>query len=78
MNAALSSAELSRTMKGLLLELGRSLGNFDLNGQLRGIEAVRRQALEALQNSVKDRDQRIRSYQTLGLCAGAALAILLL
>ena len=78
MNAALSSAELSRTMKELLLELGRSLGNFDLNGQLRGIEAVRRQALEALQNSVKDRDQRIRSYQTLGLCAGAALAILLL
>ena len=65
-------------MKELLLELGRSLGNFDLNGQLRGIEAVRRQALEALQNSVKDRDQRIRSYQTLGLCAGAALAILLL
>jgi len=24
----------------------------------------------------KDRDVRLRSYQTLGLCAGAALAIL--
>ena len=78
MSAAVSASELSRTVKGLLLELGRSLGNFDLSGQLRGIEAVRRQAQEALQNSVKNRDLRIRSYQTLGLCAGAALAILLL
>ena len=74
----MSDSELSRTLKELLLELGRGLGSFDLNGQLRGIEAVRRQAIEALQESVNDRDVRIRSYQTLGLCAGAALAILLL
>ena len=78
MNAAVSVSELSRTVKCLLQELGRSLGCFDLNGQLRGIEAVRKQGIEALQVSVKDRDVRIRSYQTIGLCAGAALAILLL
>ena len=78
MRSAVSDSELSRTLKELLLELGRGLGSFDLNGQLRGIEAVRRLAIEALQESVNDRDVRIRSYQTLGLCAGAALAILLL
>lgn len=78
MNASVSNSDLSRSMKRLLRELGRSLGCFDLSGQLRGIESVRSLAQEALQQSVKDRDVRIRSYQTLGLCAGAALAILLL
>ncbi len=78
MNAAVVNSELSRKMKALLRELGRSLGSFDLSGQIRGIDAVRRQAMDALQESVRNRDVRIRSYQTLGLCAGAALAILLL
>jgi len=57
--------------------LGKSIGRFDLDGQLRGLEAVRqdcRRNLEALGNN---RESRLRSYQTLGLCAGAALAILL-
>ena len=56
--------------------LGSSLGLFDLDGQLRGMEATRifcRKELEALSYN---RDSRLRSYQTLGLCAGAALAIL--
>ena len=78
MNAAVAGSSLSTPTKRLLQNLGRSLGRFDLDGQLQGIEAVRQEAAQILDKLTKDRDVRLRSYQTLGLCAGAALAILLL
>lgn len=56
--------------------LGRSLGRFDLDGQLKGLEAVRQECRRNLEALAQNRDVRLRSYQTLGLCAGAALAIL--
>lgn len=59
-------------------ELGHSLGKFDLQGQLQGLEAARQQCRQALQVLTNNRDARLRSYQTLGICAGAALAIILI
>lgn len=56
--------------------LGRSIGRFDLDGQLKGLEAVRQDCRRSLEALMVNRDSRLRSYQTLGLCAGAALAIL--
>ncbi len=56
--------------------LGSSLGHFDLEGQIRGMEAVRGFCRKELEDLSYNRDSRLRSYQTLGLCAGAALAIL--
>lgn len=61
----------------LLLLLGRSLGRFDLSGQLKGLSALREQCSQQLQELRADRDTRLRSYRILGLCAGAALVILL-
>ena len=78
MNAAISQSDLCRTAKQLLYDLGKTLGRFDLPGQLRGIEAIRREGKLALDKLTSNQDVRLRSYQTLGLCAGAALAILLL
>lgn len=57
--------------------LGASLGRFDLDGQIRGLEAVRSFCRTELEQLGANRDVRLRSYQTLGLCAGAAVAILL-
>ena len=54
-----------------------TLGLFDVQGQLRGLEAARSHCRAALEELGQDRDMRLRSYQTLGLCAGAALVILL-
>lgn len=59
-------------------QLGRTLGRFDLDGQLRGIESAREGCRRELRELERNRQQRLRSYRTLGLCAGAALAILLL
>ncbi len=61
-----------------LRRLGQSLGRFDLEGQIKGLETVRQECRRELESLNKDRDIRIRNYQTLGLCAGAAIAILLI
>lgn len=56
--------------------LGSSLGRFDLQGQLSGLETVAQMCQRDLDGLTLNRDARLRSYMTLGLCAGAALVIL--
>lgn len=56
--------------------LGRSLGKFDMIGQLKGLETTRIECRQKLELLLLNKDTRVRSYQTLGLCAGAAIAIL--
>ncbi|MBE6975747.1 MAG: hypothetical protein E7439_00910 [Ruminococcaceae bacterium] len=70
--------ELPSKAADALWELGSSLGVYDLPGQQMGIRAVRDRCCTLLQEMESQHTQRIRSYQTLGLCAGAALAILLI
>jgi len=64
-------------VRGAAEELGGNLGRFDIPGQLRGLENTRKECCDKLQMLTQNNDSRLRSYQTLGLCAGAALAILL-
>ena len=59
-----------------MTQLGASLGQYDLSGQLKGLEAVGKYCSHELQRLGVRREERLRGYQTLGLCAGAALAIL--
>lgn len=56
--------------------MGMSLGRFDAEGQVRGLESVRAFCRSELDAMGVNREARLRSYQTLGLCMGAALAIL--
>ncbi len=56
--------------------LGRSLGRFDVTGQLSGLQGVAELCKRDLEGLYSGREERIRSYQTLALCAGAALVIL--
>ena len=69
---------MPRSVHRLLSELGQTLGQFDLPGQVRGIEGCIQTTRSTLHQHGQDKCTHIRSYQTLGLCAGAALAILLL
>ena len=64
-----------RIVKALEL-LGTTLGRFDAEGQVHGMEAVRSYCRGELEVMAENRESRLRSYQTLGLCAGAALVIL--
>lgn len=58
--------------------LGQTLGHFDLPGQVTSLKQCRQSCLAQLETLEHQQSQRLRSYQTLGFCAGAALAILLL
>lgn len=68
--------QLPGSMRRLLFRLGKSLGRFDLPGQLRGLEAISNACQEELSALKQNRDLRTRNYQTLALCAGIALVIL--
>ena len=67
---------LPRSVYKILKSMGSSLGRYDLSGQLRGLEAIRESCQLELRNLDLSREERTRGYQTIGLCAGAALAIL--
>lgn len=69
---------LPQVTKNMLLKLGSTLGRFDLNGQIKAIESVRHSSRNALSKMESEKSVRIRSYQTLGVCAGAALVIILI
>ena len=68
--------ELPRTERLLFRRLGSSLGRYDLPGQLEGLEALEKFCEKQLLALEENRDVRLRSYGTLGFCAGAALVIL--
>lgn len=68
--------DLPAVLRRPLVQLGQTLGRFDLPGQLQGLKAVEDSCCRELKRLEQNRDVRLRSYQTLGLCAGAALAIL--
>lgn len=74
--AAATVGPLPSRIREAVCVLGASLGRFDLEGQLQGMESVRTFCRNELDRMSANRDVRLRSYQTLGLCAGAALAIL--
>lgn len=74
--AAAAKCDLSPRLRELLNSMGQTLGRFDLTGQLKGLEALRGRCTQELEGLSQNRDDRLRSYQTLGLCAGAALVIL--
>ena len=79
MTSALQSVtNIPHRTQDLIVLLGKSLGKFDIDGQLKGFVSVREECKRNLAEMTHNRASRLRSYQTLGLCAGAALAILLI
>lgn len=77
MNVALSKCTgLPEQTIHSLRELGGSLGRFDLAGQIQALESVRASCRMRLSRLEENKDIRLRSYQTLGLCAGVAIVII--
>ena len=76
--ALLSVKDIPPKLKSALQAFGNSLGKYDLQGQINEISAVKEQCLTQLTQMRNQMDLRLRSYQTMGLCVGAGLAILFL
>lgn len=69
---------IPQSVRDALVQLGNNLGRFDLDSQIKGLEYMRTECRSRLNSLQQNADGRIRNYQTLGLCGGAALVILLL
>lgn len=61
-----------------LVDLAARLGRYDTDSQLQGIDMAVLRLTELLRQAEIERSTRSKTYQTLGICAGLALAILLL
>lgn len=68
--------DLPEMTRDVMLLLGKTLGRFDAEGQLKSLEAAISECERKLEVLSCNQDMKIRNYRTLGLCAGAALAIL--
>lgn len=78
-NAALNQVkDLPISSRDGVLELAISLGAFGVQGQLDSLRKTKALCEDRLNKLTADQDVRLRSYQTLGICAGAALAIVLM
>ena len=65
----------SRTAGNLLL-FGQSMGRFALSGQLTELKSMVEMCKRDIQSLSVNRDARLRSYATLGICCGVALVVL--
>ncbi len=68
------SARTRETVRNLAF----SLGKFDLGGQVRAIELAQERLRAELAEVQAGSRARCRSYETIGICAGLALAVMLL
>ena len=74
----LQCRDIPASTQKLIKQLARGLGEFDLNGQLLIFRSVLHEAniiLEALSSNL---NVRLRSYRTLGICAGVAISVLII
>lgn len=69
--------QLPKESKAVLTTMGKSLGRFDLQGQVSGLAAATAECHRYLNVLSTNRESKLRSYKTLGVCAGAALVIIL-
>lgn len=62
----------------ILLDLSEKIGRYDLNAQIDGLKCAQVQTQSLLEELERERSVKSRTYKTLSLCAGLAVAILLI
>ena len=78
MQTALGHTPGPQSVRRALLALSGALGKFDVDGQCRAIDLARSRVDEALEDVELASRARCRSYRTLGVCTGLAIAVILL
>lgn len=68
----------SSQCRQILSELGKTLGRYELKEQLQEVVVIHDQVQRLVQEHRAGQKERLRCYQTVGVCGGMGLAILLL
>jgi stage III sporulation protein AB len=69
---------LSAEEKAMLLELGGTLGRYDLEGQARTLDFYKRRLDERIEAENQSIRQRSRAWMTASVCTGLMLVVLML
>ena len=69
--------QLPAAASQVLTQLSLSLGQYDFDGQLQGLKKACGLCECELNRCLADGDCKVRTYRTVGICAGMALAVLL-
>ena len=78
-NAVLAQAkDIPKVLYSPILLMGKNLGHFDIEGQIKGLSVVEDGCKVILNTFTTNQEVRLRSYQTLAVCAGIATVMLLL
>lgn len=77
-NAVLmQTSQLPDDLKSSVTNMGKIIGTFDLDGQIKGLESLCEESRNILRNLTENQDVRLRNNRTLVLCAGIVVVILL-
>jgi len=68
---------LPENARTCLQAFGECMGLFDVKGQVLQLQTLKEQSRRLLGELEANKDLKLRTYRILGVCAGAALAILL-
>lgn len=68
--------DMPKDVRRCLQLLAKTIGTFDLSGQIKALEAVKSEANRLLTIANENQHNRLKCYKTLGLSAGAALVII--
>jgi len=77
-NRCIRMTALNREDEQILLSFGKSLGNTDLEGQIKNIRLTLGQLAIQEKKAEEDRKKNENMYRSLGLIGGAAIVIVLL
>ena len=78
---AMKQVEFSQQNSQLLsicVELAEGLGQYDLNSQLCAVSSAKERTEALLNYAEQERSVKSKLYETLGICAGLSMAILLI
>lgn len=76
--ALAKTRDVPKRIRQVFILFGSSLGKFDIEGQIKGLQTVRMDCRRILEGLQLNQVERMRSFRTLGICAGIAVAILLM
>lgn len=73
-----ASAQINEPFVTILMEMLSRFGSYDVQAQLQSVDWARMQCEERLCLLEQERTQKGKVYETLGICAGVAVSILLI
>ena len=75
--AMLQTNQMPDELKTYVVNMGKIMGTFDLDGQIKGLNSLCEECKNTLMHLSENQDVRLRNNRTLVLCAGIAIVILL-